>query len=233
METEGKRRRKGNRLLQGLVIVSLAVHGVIFMHITGLLHSETLSRIELSLRDVSRPVRRSIPRPPYRPKEPPRTEDVKKLEVRQRPIPTVNPVDVAPAEAELPEGVVERIRGNDLPSVGGVGLSHWDPGSLGAMAGEFDSREAYFEMVRFKIERQRQYPERARARRMEGRVAVAFTIQADGGVRDVRVVRSSRFGVLDDAALAAVTGSIPFPRPPRRLFGGAVPVEITIVFELT
>lgn len=56
---------------------------------------------------------------------------------------------------------------------------------------------------------------------------VAFSIAADGGVSDVRLVESSGIAVLDQEALALMRRATPFPKPPdgkpRRL---SVPVSV-------
>jgi protein TonB len=49
-----------------------------------------------------------------------------------------------------------------------------------------------------------EYPSRARARGIEGRVTVSLHIDANGRVTDARVLDASPAGVFDDAALSAV-----------------------------
>jgi protein TonB len=49
----------------------------------------------------------------------------------------------------------------------------------------------------------------------------------------LRLARASGCCDLDDAALRAVQDAAPFPKPPRRLFGSEVALELTMVFELT
>jgi len=46
-------------------------------------------------------------------------------------------------------------------------------------------------------------------------------------------VKTSRYKVLDIAALKAVKDAAPFPKPPSRFFKGEIPLELTVVFELT
>ena len=58
------------------------------------------------------------------------------------------------------------------------------------------------------------YPPQARRRWLTGKVRVAFTLQTDGHVRDVRVVRSSGRDVLDRCAVETVIDAAPYPRPP-------------------
>jgi TonB family protein len=55
----------------------------------------------------------------------------------------------------------------------------------------------------------------------------------EGEDADVEVLNTSRRGVLDTAAVAAVKAAGPFPRPPVGFFKGPVRLEIKILFELT
>ncbi|PIE66633.1 MAG: hypothetical protein CSA23_08195 [Deltaproteobacteria bacterium] len=69
----------------------------------------------------------------------------------------------------------------------------------------------------------------------EGRVTIrfVFVLETDGSVRDVAVTKEARHKSLNGAALDAVHRAATFPRPPSNLFKGALPLELTIVFELT
>jgi protein TonB len=57
-----------------------------------------------------------------------------------------------------------------------------------------------------------------------GEVRVSFTLQPDGHVRDIRVVRSSGRDVLDRCAVETVIDAAPYPRPP-------IDQEVEVPFE--
>lgn len=221
-------KRKPNWLLRGLIGVSLAIHIVIFLHIFGLYNSKALTYIELTLQDVSKPTARAIPRPRYRPK-PPKPRDVKRLKVFQCRMPRFKPIKMEPAEKNLPDSLMESI---SMPDTAGLQIADWSPGALVA-SGDYMTAQSYLEMVRLKIERHKKYPDIARVKNIEGRVVVRFAITPDGGIREVEVAKRSRNRALDLAALRAVQNAAPFPKPPRHLFKGEIPLELTIVFELT
>lgn len=82
------------------------------------------------------------------------------------------------------------------------------------------------------IEQKKHYPLSARQRHLEGRVLLTFTINANGRVSNVRVIKGSRFSMLDDAAVAAVRDAAPFPPPPKKVFGQSIDLKIPISFEL-
>ena len=219
-------KRKPNWLFCVLVGVSLCIHLVIFMHIAGIYTSKALSYIELTMQNISKPIARSIPRPRHRPKAP-QPLDVKRLKVTQRVMPNFKPIKAEPAEKDLSDSLVESISMPDISATPGFQIADWSPGEL------VETSIGYLEIVRLKIEKHKKYPDIARIRQIEGSVTIGFMVTPEGGVRAVEVVKSSRHSALDKAALKAVQDAAPFPKPPERLFRGEVPLELTIVFELT
>jgi len=225
--------RRPNWLLRSLIMVSLAIHMVIFMHITGLYRSSLLTYIELTLRDTSKPPTRSIPRPRHRTKQPDRIRDVKSLNVTPRMIPQLKPIRIEPAERDLPDSLVERKSILDIPNVPILDISEWSPDEPDVVSDNYATSNSYLEMVKLKIEKHKKYPDKARIRQIEGSVTIRFLITSEGDVSAAEVVKTSRYRVLDTAALKAVKDATPFPKPPKHFFKGEVPLEITIVFELT
>lgn len=224
--------KKPNYLFRVLLVVSFGIHVVIFMHIAGLYKSHALTYIELTLKDISKPPVRSIPRPRKRPKGLPKPQEEKRLTVMKRAISLFKPIKMEPAERDLPDSLVEKITMPDVPAVSGLQIADWVPVKSEEISGEYATSNSYLEMVRLKIERHKRYPKTARAREIEGRVTVQFVITPEGEIKDPVVVKSSRHAVLDTAALEAVKNASPFPRPSARLFKGGVSLKITISFEL-
>jgi len=199
------------------------------MHISGLYSSSSLAYIELTLQNISKAPTRSIPRPRHRPKPPDQPQEIKKLRVTQL-IPRLKPISIEPVEKDLPDSLVEGISMPDIPATPGLQISDWSPDQS---AYDYTSADSYLEMVRLKIERPKKYPDIAKARNMEGRVVIHFVITPDGDIREAEIAKRSRNKALDLAALRAVQDAAPFPKPPRRLFQGEIPLELMIVFELT
>ena len=224
---------KANWLLRGLVAVSLVIHTIIFLHVSGLYNSKALTYMELTMRDISKPSTRSIPRPRYRPKTS-QVQEVRKLNVTERHIPHLKPIKMEPPEKNLPDSLVEGIAMPEIPETQSLAVADWSPGTLvDETGGDFVTAQNYLEMVRLKIERHKKYPDVARARSIEGRVIIRFVITPEGAVRRVEVTKASRDRHLDLAAVKAVEDAAPFSRPPKRFFQGDIPLELTIVFELT
>ena len=235
METASSKKRKPNWLLRGFVGVSFAIHMFVFMHISNLYRSSLLTHIELTVKEVYRPPKRSIPRPRIRSKTAERPKDVARLNVNPRPIPVSRTIKAEPPEVHLPDSLVERIgmSETDIPSIPGMEISAWHPEHPMVTQDQAIARSSYLEMVRLRIENQKKYPKLAKVRQIEGRVMIQFIISPSGDVKSVEIIKGSRFEVLDKAALKAVKGASPFPRPPSAAFSGAITLKIDLVFELT
>lgn len=97
---------------------------------------------------------------------------------------------------------------------------------------QFTTARDYFEMLNLRIHSVKEYPESARSRHIQGRVKVKFVLLADGSLKEIQVLKSSRHKNLDEAAVTAVKKAAPFPRPPASLFKTPVTFQIHILFEL-
>jgi protein TonB len=79
------------------------------------------------------------------------------------------------------------------------------------------------------LNRHKRYPSGPKSRREQGNVKVAFSIDASGRVKSVRVARSSGNGELDRAALDTVRRASPVPTPPP---GANLSLAATVQFSL-
>lgn len=225
MSPEWKIKKKPNRLLTGLIAVSLGIHLLLLAHIAGIYQSKALTYIELAVNDIPKPFSRSIPRPRMR-QIAPEVKDPQKLSVRTMQIPAFS---ADPVQSDFSDNVMEEIHSPDIPQTGGFDFS----GVQGAGVSEYMTTDDYFDMLRLKIERHKKYPATARQRQIEGKVIVRFAISSEGRLSSLRIASSSRHDILDQAALNAVKDAAPFSSPPPDLFKGPLLVEIAIVFELT
>lgn len=90
----------------------------------------------------------------------------------------------------------------------------------------------YKESVYAIIQRNKNYPAVARRRGVQGAVGVAFTIKADGTVAGTRVIRTSNFRLLDDAAVDTIRKIGRFPPLPAGLEMEEIELGVSIVFRL-
>ncbi len=89
----------------------------------------------------------------------------------------------------------------------------------------------FFDLVRRQIEAAKRYPPWARKQGFEGIVQVQFQILYEGQCRDVKVMSSSGFNILDQAAEETIKRASPFPSP-RMINREMVDIELAIIFDL-
>ena len=121
--------------------------------------------------------------------------------------------------------------GESHAAVGGGGsrLALADPGAgRGDIPAEFGPYLAGF---RQRLQKSLVYPLVARRRGLEGRVEIELVLEPSGRVRDISVVLSSSYALLDDAAVEAVKSIPPEPLPvqSRRQ---TLRVRLPVVFQL-
>jgi protein TonB len=232
--------------------ISLVIHLFLFLIFSRVPAVRTITVSDIAFQDVAEPPERSIPRPrPMTDQELTHMDDLKDIadfRPNERITPPAGPVktdataqrvSAAMFAGQSDDGAVggESISVPVVPAVQMVAynpnLSQWNPRDIGNIATDFSTPQTYLDMVKIKIERYKEYPEPARSRRMEGTVTIRFILTLNGEVKDTQIVKSSKYGVLDEAALKALQDAVPFPKPPTQLFKRDIPLQIDIVFELT
>ena len=82
------------------------------------------------------------------------------------------------------------------------------------------------------VEKNKRYPEAARARREQGTAQVSFTLDRKGMVVNARVAQTSGSSALDAEAIALLKRAEPFPAPPATFPGEFVVVRQPIRFTV-
>ncbi|MEJ2314808.1 MAG: energy transducer TonB [Nitrospirota bacterium] len=189
-------------------------------------------------------VAKKAPRPePERKKKEPIAPEAEKIAIAEKPAPApVSPGEVIKsAQEDAPEDTPEEgggeaalREGESISSAGASFASPWGfsegveipVGSSGAGFGEAGlSRAEALARIRRAIERELTYPPLARRRRLEGTVLAGFAIDEGGAPRDIEIVRSSGYSVLDDEVVEIIRRAAPFPYIPER-------VEVPVSFRL-
>jgi protein TonB len=239
--------------LTAMLSLSLMVHLMLFWSFSSIQMFKTHIVPDLIFENLAEPPSRVIPRPRSTVREPVSLDDIKDIKnfkvSSSAPAP---PVEAMPRSSGQPShgasfaGMSAGIAaGSDgaisVPSVPGVSVgnpgmhvSQWNPGGTGdSGASDFSSSRTYLEIVKLKIEKNKKYPEEAKRNHMEGTVSLKFIITPDGNIKNTEVSKSSRNAMLDEAAMKALQDAAPFPKPPERFFKGDIPLQLSIIFELT
>ena len=81
------------------------------------------------------------------------------------------------------------------------------------------------------IDHKKRWPTAARAHHIQGEVILEFTVDRAGRVVDSRVLHSSGFAVLDDAAVSTLKRAAPLPVPPAQTSDETLHLTLPIRFE--
>jgi TonB family protein len=93
----------------------------------------------------------------------------------------------------------------------GFGSTDGADGGPGRGSGSGRGGIGWHQLLRDRIERAKQYPPEARRQGMEGTAEVEFQVAKDGSVKEVMVVRSSGFPILDHASTETIRRAAPLP----------------------
>ena len=121
--------------------------------------------------------------------------------------------------------------GDGLARLPGNGTALAAAGSANGSGGMPPEYGPYLRRFRRRVEESLAYPLAARRRGLSGKVELEVMLDPSGRVAAVRVIESSSYSLLDDAAVAAVQGLSPEPLPenlPRR----AIRIRLPLGFEL-
>lgn len=90
----------------------------------------------------------------------------------------------------------------------------------------------YMDRVKHQIARNREYPRSAKKKGIEGKVSVGFTIKADGGLKETKIIHSSGHQILDETAVTTIEKSDPFPVFPKEIINDEIDMTLTIAYRL-
>ncbi len=93
-------------------------------------------------------------------------------------------------------------------------------------------RSGYLAALRSAIAANKYYPDSARRRQEEGTVLIAFVLEADGLIHQVRIDTGSGFAAIDAAAVAAVERLGRFQPIPRELQRARWELKVPISFAI-
>lgn len=82
------------------------------------------------------------------------------------------------------------------------------------------------------LSKHKRYPGEARNRRIEGVVTVAFSIDHEGRVTNVRVLKGSGSPLLDEEAVEMLSRASPLPTPPEEAAASALNLSLPIQFNI-
>jgi len=164
--------------------------------------------------------------PEPEPEPDPRVVETEPDPPKPEPEPEPEPVEKAVERTELARQPGSRARAG---AGGGTEAASTD-GTAGG--GDPGARRDYLARIQALLARHKEYPRRARARRIEGIVGVAFTLHQDGRITEARIVDSSGHRLLDDSAREMLATAGPLPPFPEDMAPEPLALEVPIQYSL-
>lgn len=90
----------------------------------------------------------------------------------------------------------------------------------------------YLGKVISRLHRQKRYPKSARRKKIQGTAVVAFIINANGSIGNLRIRRSAGHAMLDQAVLSMVRRAAPFPPIPAKSGKKRMPISVPVKFAV-
>ena len=174
-----------------------------------------------------KPIEKPVEKPKPKPK--PTPKPVKTPEPEPEPEPQVAQA-VPPAQPSPPTSTPPAAQPSSAPS---SNVKSNLPPSGAETVGEFNfatsAGDERFSKILKAIQKHHKYPKRAQKMRHQGVVEVSFLYKKDGTVRDVKVIKSSGFETLDEAAVELINRAAPdFPTLDRDYV-----IKIPVSYKLT
>lgn len=76
------------------------------------------------------------------------------------------------------------------------------------------------------------YPLLAQRRGWQGRVVLAFSVEANGTIRNIRVASGSGYPILDTSAVTALSRVHQLYRGENSMSGASMHLQLPVIFEL-
>lgn len=126
------------------------------------------------------------------------------------------------------EGFDEGVEGTDYADLGEGGATN----AVGGEGAKSAILNRYIMIIRDRIEKKKRYPRAARVNNEEGTATVSFLLDSSGSVVVAKVVLSSGYETLDNAALNTILSASPYPPIPNRLKRKNLNLKVPIKYEL-
>ncbi|MFZ3091486.1 MAG: energy transducer TonB [Nitrospirota bacterium] len=91
---------------------------------------------------------------------------------------------------------------------------------------------AYFAKLKRRLEGVGGYPEIAKNQRLQGEVRINFTIQKNGKLGDLRLVSSSGYRILDEAALELLSDAAPYEAFPEEWNIEQLTIPLRVIYRI-
>ncbi len=86
--------------------------------------------------------------------------------------------------------------------------------------------------IKLKIQKARNYPEKARQEGIEGDILLSFEVLRKGELGNILIIKSSGFEILDNEAINTLKRAAPFPEIPEYYNLQKINLQVRIIYKL-
>jgi TonB family protein len=89
-----------------------------------------------------------------------------------------------------------------------------------------------YDYIKRKIQENKKYPWQAKKENIEGIVEMQFSISGNGQLKDVNIIKSSGYSILDEEAVATIKRSAPYPEIKNRLNTDNLQLQVKLIYKI-
>jgi len=89
-----------------------------------------------------------------------------------------------------------------------------------------------YDYIKRKIQENKRYPYQAKKEHIEGVVELQFTIDKNGFLKNVNIIKTSGYKILDDEALATINRSAPYPSISDKINIERLDLQVKLIFKI-
>ncbi|MCX8092864.1 MAG: energy transducer TonB [Candidatus Goldbacteria bacterium] len=89
-----------------------------------------------------------------------------------------------------------------------------------------------YDYIKRKIQENKKYPYQARKENIEGVVEIQFSISGDGMLKNINIIKSSGFTILDEEAIATIKRAAPYPEIKNRLNINNLQLQVKLIYKI-
>lgn len=89
-----------------------------------------------------------------------------------------------------------------------------------------------YDYIKRKIQENKKYPPQAKKEHIEGVVELQFAIDKNGFLKNVNIINSSGYKILDDEAISTINRSAPYPSIVGKVNSDRLDLQVKLIFKI-
>ncbi len=217
---------------QGLIKITLLFSSTLHFLFLGLPISRLFISRQVPQREKEFQVRIEVEKPPLLPKIDIMDEEKKLKEVIKESKPPEPELEPQPKQ----EKVAQESKPEPKEQIEEIMIEEPKPEPSKELIEIINPQEEatlrYQDMVKQRIESYRRYPDWAKKQGSEGIVYLTFIVLSNGVAKDINIIHTSCFDILNNEAVSTIKRANPFAPIPKNLNCSCLKIEVAVVFKL-